>query len=170
MEIINKNQQTITNEDLEKLYEIYYSNTTIEESSFIASKKSHKENWIKDIISNPKLLCSMFYDNNILIGYIIFSLEEKENYVREFEIIKEYQNDGKTFKEMIKKALPYTNINNLYTGRILSFNEDAKKTFKGIGTFLHQGKYVCPYNRLIKFLDMDTRNLNNCIPLKDRKK
>ena len=72
MEIINKNQQTITREDLEKIYEIYYKNTTIEEFSLIISQKNHKEKWINDIISNPKLLCSMFYDNNVLIGYIFF--------------------------------------------------------------------------------------------------
>ena len=169
MELINKNNSNITYEELERLYEIHFNNLTVEENRVVTSNDNYKEQWINEIKNNPQLLCSMFFDNNVLIGYIIIFLNSDENYIRDFEIVKDYQSNGHTFKEMVKMVLPYTNKDKLYTGRILPFNEHAKSVFIRIGALINDGKYVCPYNRLIKVIDMDKEELNKKLPPKHKK-
>ena len=128
MENIIRNSKTITRLELERLYSIYADN--------FPDNKQEMNPWIDEIITEPDILYSMFYDNDKLAGYIIIYLRETENYIREFEIAKEYQNNGTTFKDMIKETIHYTNTD---------------------GAIAVDGKYSVPADRLIKLLDKSSR-------------
>ena len=149
MENIIRNSKTITRLELERLYSIYADN--------FPDDKQEMNHWIDEIITEPDVLYSMFYDNDKLAGYIIIYLRETENYIREFEIAKEYQNNGTTFKDMIKETIHYTNTDNMFTGIILPNNEEAKGVFRRIGAIAVDGKYSVPADRLIKLLDKSSR-------------
>ena len=153
MEIVNKNNISISNDDIKNMFEIYYGNLP-------ETKKNNmqitKEEMAKELVQSNNLLCSMFYDNGKLIGYIIMYLREDENFIREFEIVKEYQHDGKTFINMIKMALPYTDIRKKYTGIIYNDNYNAKMAFKRVGALIKDKKYVCTYDNLIKCLNVES--------------
>ena len=151
MESIIKNNRTVTRLELEQLYFIYADNL-IE-----GVEKKEMNSWIDEIIQEPNIFYSMLYDNDKLAGYMIIYLREKENYIREFEIAKEYQNNGVTFKELIKETLPYTDSDKIYTGRILGHNEEAKGVFRRIGAIVVDGKYQVTYDRLMKMIDLNSK-------------
>ena len=165
MEIINKNNLSITNEELEKLYLIYYDNVSSDDIKYV---NNDKEEWINEIKSFSNTNYYLFYDNNYLIGYIIIYPKDDSNYIREFEIIKNYQNDGKTFIDMIRMTLPYTDTNKAYEGRILSYNDTAKMSFKRVGALVNNGMFVCTYDRLIKMLHTDTTMFRKKSPPKKK--
>ncbi len=174
MEIINKINNQVTEEDLYKLYDIYESNLPGYVKNDVIFKSivgdEYKSKWVNEILNEPNKLVSTFYEGNTLVGYIIIFEKEEENYVREFEIIKEYQDDGKSFRGMISQILPYTNKDKLYTGRILQYNDSAKVAFFTVGAIHDKGKYVCPYDRLVAILEIDPEKMKLKYKMQKKKK
>ena len=162
MNIICKNNNDITREELNELYDIYLDNipreAKVDDHYKFIMDEDYRNKWINEIINEPNLLCCKYYNEKELIGYIIIFLKEKENYIREFEIISKYQNDGTTFKEMVKLALPFTNIQNNYTGKILHYNIDAKSAFRSLGALPKDGKYFASYDTINKMMNTVIEN------------
>jgi hypothetical protein len=174
MEIVNRKNEQITEDDLYKLYDIYENNlpgyvkTDVIFQSIVGDE--YRSKWVNEIMEEPNKLVSMFYEGEALVGYIMIYEKEEENYIREFEIIKEYQDDGKTFRGMISLILPYTNKEKLYTGKILQYNDSAKVAFFTVGAIHNKGLYVCPYDRLVAMLEIDPSELKYKYNIKKKKK
>ena len=152
MKNVIKTNKSITRVELEELYAMYAENL------FEGAEKKEMNPWIDEIIAEPDILYSLFYsESEKLAGYIIIYLREKENYVREFEVNKEFQNDGVTFKYMIRETLPNTNTDNVFTGRILPHNDEAKGAFKRMGALGKEGIYEVTAERIMKSLELEKR-------------
>lgn len=154
MKIICKKNVELTDEELELFYDLYVSN--LDENvrkEYSVYSDENKKIWINNIKDNNQLFCAEYFEENEFVGYIMIVLYEKENYVQEFEIVKKFQGDGKSFKNMVKLILPFTNTKNVYTGLIYDYNHHAKKVFKSIGAVPDHNKYVVDYDRLVRFVD-----------------
>ncbi len=147
MNVVCKKNAEIRDEELSVLYDISFSNNSNQE------KMISKEDWIDLTKKDNNLLCFEFFNEEEFVGYVLISMLENENFVSAFEIMKKYQSDGKTFKEMIRMLLPYTNTKNIYTGIIFNENHHAQIAFKSIGAIPDKNKYKVSYDRLNEFLD-----------------
>lgn len=171
MKIIVKRNSELSRENLEVLFYLYSMNlnkTNVENKTH--EKTSDKDNWINTIKNNDNLKCFEFYNEKGFVGYILIEFMNDENYISEFQIMGEYQRDGRTFKEMIMLVLPYTNKEKKYSGRIMSNNNHAKAAFKSLGALVDNGKYVIKYDRLVKFLNQELKLDSSMKPLNNQKK
>ena len=159
MRFVCKKNNELTNEELEVLYDVY--SQSIKEISIDEDDYSHvrtlnyKNTWINDIKNNNRLICAEYYDGSTLVGYILVSLNDEYNYIIDFQITRNYQGDGVTFKEMIKLLLPFTNTNKKYVGKILTYNSHARNSFKSIGALSKNGMYEVTYSKLVEYLYKD---------------
>ncbi len=164
MNDILKKTSEIDKNELGKLYDICYNNLSskiINNPNYAEfSTSEYKDKWIDEISLKDNAFCLEFYEEMKLVGFIIFYLEENENFVRQFQIIKDYQGDGKTFRKMIELFLPHTNKENLYTGIIFDENNQAQKAFKSLGTNIVNGKYQVSYNIIMKSFELKDNKIN----------
>ena len=124
------------------------------------STPEYKEEWINEISSKNNAVCLEFFEGVMFVGFIILYLEDNENFIREFQVTKDYQKNGKTFRKMIDLTIPYTNKEKLYTGVIFDENNEAQRTFKAFGANIVKGKYQITYDILMKVLNMQDIKLN----------
>ena len=152
MKNVIKNNNSITRIELEELYFMYAENL------FEGAEKKEMNPWIDEIIAEPNIMYSMYYsESGTLAGYIVLYLRENENYVREFEINKKFQNDGVTFKYMVKELIPHVEQDKKFTGRILPHNEEAKGVFKRFGAMVKDGVYEATPEMILKCLALEKR-------------
>jgi hypothetical protein len=159
MEILYKRNTDLTDGELDALFALHYS--TIDEYSkknrkIVAS--TYKEKWTKYIKENNKLVCTIAVSNGYLIGFLLLSLEENENYISDFYIANEYQNDGNTFKFLVENAFKIAKPNKMFTGRIWMENTNAKNTFLNMGAILKNGIYSAPYEKIKEWIEKNKNN------------
>lgn len=165
MELICKNNNDITKQELEILFSMYLYN-----SNKIAQGKRHfnkannsteyKENWINGLLKNDKNKYLICVENGNLIGFTIVSLEEKENYINDFQIIESYQHDGRTFRFLVEALLNNSNPDNDFKGRIWSENDNAKIVFKSMGALIVDGKYQLSYKKAKEWFEKGPQEYN----------
>ena len=159
MRIVCKKNNELTREELEVLYDVYsrsIKEVSIDEDDYSQVRTlNYKNTWINDLKNNDRLLCALYYDESTFVGYILISLNEDLNYIIDFQITKNYQGDGITFKQMIKLVLPFTNTNKKYAGKIITYNSHARNSFKSIGALPRNGMYEVTYSKLIGYLYKD---------------
>lgn len=157
MKVNSSKTSELTREQIGQLYDLCYSNLSpkmIKSNHYSElSTPEYKEKWIDEIKNKENAVYLEFFDDSNFVGFTIIYLNPDENFVREFQIIKEYQDDGKSFKEMVRLALPSTNKNNIYTGIIFDDNNGAKNAFRSLGVGMRGGKYQVTYDMLVKMLD-----------------
>ena len=155
--LVCKKNSELSMDEVIDLFNIYYKNILPYIDKYKKDKEystiEYKNNWINYVINRDNLLCFKYYDDNKLIGFIVLRLLEEETYISDFNIIEEYQDDGYTFKEMIKLAFPKCPVNKKITGRILAENHNARLTFSSLGAVLRNKKFVISYEQLRKWIE-----------------
>lgn len=135
-----KSNKELTKDYLEELYKIFEENMkvvskgTIYETTFTNDYKNY---WIDNILSNDNLKVISFYDNNVFIGYLIV-IEEDDIFIHEFQLIKEYQGDGKSFRYVVKTVLDLYNNGKIFHGRIWKSNLKAMIVFRTMGAIINE--------------------------------
>lgn len=151
MNIIYKKNNELLDSEIEVLYMLYYEN--IEKYAKMYKKREnlvslrHKEDWIYDIQSNDSLVSILCVDNGRLVGFILLALLPEENYINEFHICRDYQNDGVTFKELMKACFNIAQPGKKFGGRIWKENHETKSLFLKLGAKGENGKYTLEYDK-----------------------
>ena len=162
MQVVNKKTNLLSREETSDLFDVCYNNlpnTVLNSKNYSElSTSNYKEEWINEIINEENGICLIYSNGERFVGFVIIYLRESENFIREFQILKEFQDDGKTFYEMIKLALPFTDTSKIYTGIIYEENRSAIKSFKNLGVGIIKGKYQIKYDLLKKMLDKKLTN------------
>lgn len=157
MDILYKRNIDLSEDELEALYNLHYSNVEkfadeYKKYSFLRTQE-YKNKWINDVKKNNDLICVACVVNGFLIGFLLLILKKEENYIREFHIAKNYQKDGKTFRMIVEKTFQISQVNKDFTGRIWSDNNEAKRIFRSMGAFLSDGKYVASYDNVRRWIE-----------------
>lgn len=156
MKTILKTNKELSRKEAEILYDIFLDNmkTFAEQNKIYASilTEKYREKWISNTLENDINKIVLFYEGDSLIGYIVGEEQEKENFIRDFQIVKAYQKDGHTFKNMIIEGVKCFNLSKEFSGDIWMFNSHSREVFKHIGATFDDGKYRLSYEKLKNWL------------------
>lgn len=151
MNVFYKKNNELTDSEIEVLYQLYYENVEQYAKKYINRKNlstlRHKEEWMTAIKENNSLISILCVDNGRLVGFLLFSLLPEENYINELHICRDYQNDGVTFKELMKACFNIAQPGKSFGGRIWKENYETKTLFLNLGAKGENGKYTLEYDK-----------------------
>ncbi|MBO5376742.1 MAG: hypothetical protein J6A52_07840 [Bacilli bacterium] len=157
MNIFYKKNNELTDSEIEVLYQLYYENIAPYTKTYVNRKNlstlQHKEEWMNAIKENNSLVSILCVDNSRLVGFILLSFLPEENYINEFHICRDYQNDGMTFKNLVKYCFQISQPNKDFCGRIWKENKEAKQLFLKLGATGENGKYRLKYNKALELIN-----------------
>ena len=157
MNVVVKKNNELSIDELNFLYDIVFNDSKdiLKDSNRAILTPEYKDVWIKETIDDDNLKCIVIGENGLFYGFAFLTIKdsEKENYLREVHIIKERQNDGITFKTLIKCIFENSTPGYKFKGKIFSSNKDAQETFKKLGAFNIKGYYQVKYDKIQKFLE-----------------
>lgn len=151
MNVFYKKNNELKDSEIEVLYQLYYENVEQYAKKYINRKNlstlRHKEEWMIAIKENNSLISILCVDNGRLVGFLLFSLLPEENYINELHICRDYQNDGVTFKELMKACFNIAQPGKSFGGRIWKENHETKTLFLNLGAKGENGKYTLEYDK-----------------------
>ena len=137
MNITCKKSDEYTYEEYKGLFQIFKDNMKeIAEKSALTKRMvtdEFQDEWINLYKDKPNIKLLLFHENEKIISYIIVEEKEKDNYIHEFQISKEYQKDGHTFKKMIIEGIKFIDPTKDFTGNIWINNRHSNEVFKHLG-------------------------------------
>lgn len=157
MNIFYKKNNELSDNEIEVLYRLYYENVEKYAKEYKNRENlitlKHKEQWMNAIKENNSLISILCVDNDRLVGFILLSLLPEENYINELHICRDYQNDGVTFKELMKACFNIAQPGKPFGGRIWKENHETKSLFLNIGAKGENGKYTLEYDKAVEFIN-----------------
>lgn len=147
----------LTVEILEDLYKLFFENMKVVSKQNAAYNciysESYKKEWQDDCLNCDCLNAHLYYEDGVLVSFILIEDRENESFIREFQIDSKHQSDGYTFKYMIANSFPKVRKGIDLTGDIWIINRHSRDVFTHIGASYSDGKYRIPYNSLLEWLN-----------------
>ena len=108
MKSIKYNSSDIQLEVMEELYKIYEQNMKKIAKTIVKFDDEHKKKWIDINLNTENNNLILYYDdNNSLLGYMFIIISDEMNYVSELQLIEDKQEDGETFKSVVRETFKY---------------------------------------------------------------
>ena len=138
MKCIEKTSKELSLDEMNRLFDLFIANMDefIKTNSLYkgTDKPEFRNDWIKDILEDENGRVYQYYsDDDKFVGFIVASIRENENFIKEFHIEPEFQGNGKTFYEMTARVVLTIHNNNDFTGFIWGNNQHSRDVFRHLG-------------------------------------
>lgn len=144
MQMIVRKTKEKRREEIEKLFDIFLENMKeFATNAWYASilTPEYRENWINEVINDDNIIVFIYSVDSNIMAFICIKVSEKENFVKDFQIVGSYQHDGQTFKNMIVDAIKHLDLSKEFTGEIWMLNNHSRDVFKHLGAKFEDGKF-----------------------------
>lgn len=129
----------INNNILKQMYSILIDNLFITYPSFLDNKEKHdnqenQKRWFNMIKTTSNYYVILYIENNQVIGFLNFCINNNKLWISEIQIKNEYKNKG-ILKRLTKKFVTLKQIKN-FNSVIIHINKEnnlSKKVFSHIG-------------------------------------
>ena len=148
----------INNNILKQMYSILIDNLFITYPSFLDNKEKHdnqenQKRWFNMIKTTSNYYVILYIENNQVIGYLNFCINNNKLWISEIQIKNEYKNKG-ILKRLTKKFVTLKQVKN-FNSVIIHINEEnnlSKKVFSHIGfKLIKESIYSINLLKLIKW-------------------
>lgn len=148
----------INNNILKQMYSILIDNLFITYPSFLDNKEKHdnqenQKRWFNMIKTTSNYYVILYIENNQVIGFLNFCINNNKLWISEIQIKNEYKNKG-ILKKLIKKFVTLKQVKN-FNSVIIHINEEnnlSKKVFSHIGfKLIKESIYSINLLKLIKW-------------------
>lgn len=148
----------INNNILKQMYSILIDNLFITYPNFLDNKEKHdnqenQKRWFNMIKTTSNYYVILYIENNQVIGFLYFCINNNKLWISEIQIKNEYKNKG-ILKKLIKKFVTLKQVKN-FNSVIIHINEEnnlSKKVFSHIGfKLIKESIYSINLLKLIKW-------------------
>lgn len=148
----------INNNILKQMYSILIDNLFITYPSFLDNKEKHdnqenQKRWFNMIKTTSNYYVILYIENNQVIGFLNFCINNNKLWISEIQIKNEYKNKG-ILKRLTKKFVTLKQVKN-FNSVIIHINEEnnlSKKVFSHIGfKLIKESIYSINLLKLIKW-------------------
>lgn len=150
----------INNNILKQMYSILIDNLFITYPSFLDNKEKHdnlenQKRWFNMIKTTSNYYVILYLENNQVIGFLNFCINNNKLWISEIQIKNEYKNKG-ILKKLIKKFVTLKQAKN-FNSVIIYINKKnnlSKKVFSHIGfKLVKESIYSIDLLKLIKWVN-----------------
>lgn len=150
----------INNNILKQMYSILIDNLFITYPSFLDNKEKHdnlenQKRWFNMIKTTSNYYVILYLENNQVIGFLNFCINNNKLWISEIQIKNEYKNKG-ILKKLIKKFVTLKQAKN-FNSVIIHINKKnnlSKKVFSHIGfKLVKESIYSIDLLKLIKWVN-----------------